>query len=373
MKRFISEQLTPGMTTAEDIYNLGGQLLIPRGAVLNDSMIELIHSYAIHSVRIDDSVKVEETSGITDMELPEESLSDWEYENELEKEAAKLREKEIEQFKASYHQNLDNFKTSISDIVTKNSDLNVNDVLQQTLSLLEQNGRTINVFDMLLHMREYDDSIYAHSINVALTCNVLAGWLRFSEQDKMLATVCGLFHDIGKIAIPEDILQKSQRLNASEMAIAQMHAEKGYQILEKYQLHNSIKKAALMHHEKCDGSGYPNKLRGSQIDRFAKLVTICDIYNAMTTDRSYRKAFSPFYVISNFESEGLQKYDTRYILVFLENVVNTYLNCPVLLNNGMEGVVVFINQGSLGKPTIRCGKDFIDLSQKTDLFIERML
>lgn len=406
MKRLISEQLIPGMITAEDVYNLSGQLLVPRGTALTDSMISMILSYAIHSIRIDDTAKAVDT-GIEDLELPEKtpkaSPVDMDFSDNVNspaskeapsanasdpvskeasstddsspvlKEAARQRKEELKQFKASYTQNLDSFKTSISDIVKKNSDLNISDMLQQTLSLLNPAKRTINVLDMLLHMREYDDSIYAHSVNVALTCNVLAGWLHFSEQDRILATACGLFHDVGKMTIPEDILQKPQRLNSSELSIVHMHTEKGYELLSGYQLHDSIKKSALMHHEKCDGSGYPHKLRGSQIDRFAKLVAICDIYNAMTTDRSYRKAFSPFYVIDSFESEGLQKYDTRYILVFLENVVNTYLNCRVQLNNGMEGVVVFINPGRIGKPTIQCGREFIDLSKRTDLFIEKML
>ena len=151
------------------------------------------------------------------------------------------------------------------------------------------------------------------------------------------------------------------------------HAEKGYHMLEEWHVNETVKLSALMHHERCDGSGYPHKLKGSQIDRFAKLVTICDIYNAMTSDRSYRKAMSPFDVIEHFEEEGLRKFDTRSILVFLENTVNTYLNCPVRLNNGTVGYVVFINRNRLGRPIIQCGTEFIDLSKRRDLHVVELL
>ena len=128
-----------------------------------------------------------------------------------------------------------------------------------------------------------------------------------------------------------------------------------------------------MHHEFCDGSGYPRRLKAGQIDRFAKLVTICNIYDAMTSERPYRKVMSPFAVIEYFEGIGLQKFDTRPILTFLENTVNTYLNCPVRLSNGMVGYVVFINRERLGRPTVQCGSEFVDLSKHKDLSIQEML
>lgn len=99
----------------------------------------------------------------------------------------------------------------------------------------------------------------------------------------------------------------------------------------------SICNAALMHHEKCDGSGYPFGLQAEQIDRYGKLVAVADIYDAMTSDRVYRSALPPFEVIRLFEDEGLYRYDVRYVMTFLQRVADTYLNEWVRLNDGREG------------------------------------
>ncbi len=117
-----------------------------------------------------------------------------------------------------------------------------------------------------------------------------------------------------------------------------------------------------MHHEKCDGSGYPYGLTGDEIDKFSKIVTIADIFDAMTSERAYRSAMCPFTVIKYFEDDGIQKYDMKYILTFLENVSNSYLNHRVTLSNGMEGNVIFINHDNYSKPVIRTeNNEVIDL------------
>ena len=138
----------------------------------------------------------------------------------------------------------------------------------------------------------------------------------------------------------------------------------------EYNISEAIKESALMHHERCDGSGYPLGIGENRINPYAKIVAIADVYDAMTAARVYRGPLCPFKVISIFETEGLQKYDSHYILTFLEHIANTYMNNRVRLSNGKEGDVVFMNKNSLSKPMIRCGKEFIDLSKETDIYIE---
>ena len=128
-----------------------------------------------------------------------------------------------------------------------------------------------------------------------------------------------------------------------------------------------------MHHERCDGSGYPFGIRDSKIDPFAKMVAIVDVYDAMTSARVYRGPMCPFKVIDIFENEGLQKYDTHYIMTFLENIVNTYMLNRVKLNDGRVGDVVFVNRASLARPTIKCAHEFIDLSAEPSLYIEAII
>ena len=239
--------------------------------------------------------------------------------------------------------------------------------------ILESDDGYLNVFDMLHNMRQYDDMTYVHSINVALICNVFARWLKMSDEETRLATVCGLLHDIGKISIPDIIIKKPAKLTQDEFAIVKKHALEGYNILRRFDISEHIMNAALMHHERCDGSGYPFGIRNAKIDTYAKLVAIADVYDAMTSARVYRGPMCPFKVIEIFENEGLQKYDTRFIMTFLETIVNTYMLHRVKLNNGTMGDIVFINRSSLARPTIKSKDDFIDLSLHPELYIEAIV
>jgi putative nucleotidyltransferase with HDIG domain len=212
----------------------------------------------------------------------------------------------------------------------------------------------VNIFDMLLNMSNKEESIYDHCIGTALTANALAKWLHFSEADQLMTTACGLFHDVGMVMLPPGITSKPGKLTPSEYEIVKTHTTEGFHLLGRYRtIPEPVKNAALMHHEKCDGSGYPYGLRGDEIDKFSKIITIADIFNAMTNKRVYRSAISPFSVIKSFEDDGIQKYDMRYILTFLENVSNSFLNHRVTLSNGMEGNVIFINHDHLSQPVIR--------------------
>ena len=129
-----------------------------------------------------------------------------------------------------------------------------------------------------------------------------------------------------------------------------------------------------MHHEKCDGKGYPLGYTSDKIDKFAKIVAIADVYDAMTAARVYRGPLCPFKVIEIFEQEGFQKYDTKYILTFLENVVSTYLSHRVRLSDGREGTIFFINKQKLSRPIIKCDEVVINLlNEPADVYIEAII
>ncbi len=354
MKRISTKELVPGMITAEDVYTYNDQLILPKGLVLTDKAITKLEFYSVLSVRVEDAVHHAENFN----EEPS-------YSQKVQSSA------EYKAFIARFDESLVDFRSNLNDIVEKNAPLDPNVLLKQTMNLLHnESGNSINLFTMLQNMRMYDDQTYAHSMNVALICNVFAGWLRFSKEDIELATLCGLLHDIGKLVIPENILKKPAKLTTEEYATVKTHCLEGYKILKNHPLNEHICNAALMHHERCDGSGYPMGLPLHKIDKFAKIVAIADVYDAMTSARIYRGPLCPFQVIDLFVSEGLQKYDPQYYLTFLNNVVTTYLLNRVRLTNGVEGDIIFINPEDLAHPTIKCGNRFIDLSKEKDLDIE---
>ena len=134
-----------------------------------------------------------------------------------------------------------------------------------------------------------------------------------------------------------------------------------------------VKNAALMHHERSDGSGYPSKLKGNQIDPYARMVAIADVYDAMTAARCYRGPLCPFRVIEMFEAEGFQKYDVSILLPFLENVVNSCLQNRCLLSDGRKGTIIYINKDKLSRPIVQCGGEYVNLADQPDLEIVRLL
>ena len=162
-------------------------------------------------------------------------------------------------------------------------------------------------------------------------------------------------------------------MTEAEYLVVKTHPTEGYKILQRYDVSEHVKNAALMHHERADGSGYPLGLVSNQIDKYAKMVAIADVYEAMTATRNYRGSLCPFTVIEAFEEEGLQKYDTQMIMTFLENIVNTYMLNRVGLSNGMSGDIIFINKQRLSRPVVKCGNDYIDLSKEKDVRIDKLL
>ena len=419
MKRVSTSALLPGMVTAEEVFNYKGHLILPKGHVLTEESIEKLEFYSVINVRVEEKEKgdAEEPEGIAAPEIDFDEIDatllsrDWKNtENEMEPESGaeppaepediqpdaepalevtpvpqpapmekdsyseRLRQtEEFLAFEKDFRQATDSFKETMSEVIENVENLNVDDLISSTLSLLTTDNKHVGVLDMLHSMRQMDDNTYVHCMNVSLMCNVLARWLKMDEENIKTATVSGLLHDIGKLKIPEKIIKKPGRLTEWELSVARTHPREGYNILMAAPVDDHVKNAALMHHERCDGSGYPLKLTSAQIDPFAKIVAIADVYDAMTSTRAYHAPCSPFAAIAAFEKEGFQKYDPEFILTFLKNIVNTYILHRVRLTNGEEGDIVYINPDKLSKPTVRVGNKYIDLSKEPHLYIDALI
>lgn len=352
MKRISTTQLTPGMVVAKDVYTMDDQLILPEGFSLTDRTITRLLYYSIPFVYIKEKVDVAPSPSI-ETKVPETTHSTY-----------IKNSPEFKKFSAEFKKDVSHFKSILNDVVEKNAPLDVDILLHDTLSLLDTARGNIHIFDMLHNLRQYDDLTYTHGLNVALICNVLASWLKFAPEEIELATQCGLLHDIGKLKIPEHIIKKPDRLTDQEYDIIKKHPIEGYKILKRCNVNHHIMNAALMHHERCDGKGYPIGLPAEKISKYAKIVSIADVYDAMTSARVYRGPLCPFKVIEVFESEGLQKYDTKFIMTFLENVVSSYITNRVQLSDGREGTVFFINKQALSRPILKTEDGYIDLSKE---------
>lgn len=353
--RIRTDEAVIGMEVAADIYSSSDQLIITKGTKLDERMITRLRFYSIYGLYVYEG-------------KPEE-----EYHNE-ESYIEMLRNTvEFKKFNRTYVESVGNVEKGFQNLVSGEGELNLDNLLEGTEQILKEGRSGIHVFELLHGIRDYDDMTYVHSLNVSLICNIFAGWLKMSREETRIITQAGLLHDVGKMLISKDIISKPSRLTEDEFNEMKKHSIKGYQALKDLNLDIRVMYAALMHHERCDGTGYPNGFKSNQIEDFSKIVAIADVYDAMTSNRTYRKAICPFDVVENFERDGFLKFDPGYLMIFLERIIQSYLHNSVRLSDGREGEVVMINKLSLSRPVIRCGNTFIDLSKEQRLTIDTIL
>ncbi len=370
MKKISTSQLVPGMVVGEDVLSFDRRTVLSKGTVLTDTLITRIELYGVLNVYIDDS-KPEEPAVAESQpasEAPKKPA-----ERELSYFERVQSSPIFREFKANYDQKTADLSFQISDMVNKNVPVDPQLLLEAPLELISVAGSRVAVLDMLHVMRGYDDETFSHCMNVALLNYVLSSWLRWSEEDQKMAMLCGLFFDIGKLKVDQNLLRSPNKLNGKELQEVQRHAVMGYQILKDKNVDEHILNTAIMHHERYDGSGYPLHLTAGKIDRFAALTAITDIYDAITSPRTYRKALCPFRAIEIFEEDGLEKYDSDMILTFLKNVGNTYIQNRCQLNDGSVGTIIMLNPEKVSKPVVLTDNGFVDLMKSSNLRIERLL
>ncbi len=347
--------VVPGMVAARDIYSKNEQLLIGKDCVLDANSIARITFFGILSLPIyaDDRIEINDTE------------EDMVFGNLAEKQA-------FEKFNEIYEESILNMEESMNQLLKVGDKIDEKKLIHDVESLVISTGTKYHVFDMLYYIKDYDDETYHHSLNVAMICNVFADWIGMSQYEKNLLTLCGLLHDFGKLLVSKEILRKPGKLTEDEFEIIKQHPVKGYEFLKNKKIHESVKRAVLLHHERCNGQGYPFGMTVNEIDPYAAIIAIADVYEAMTATRVYRKGLSPFRVIKLFEEEGRQQFNPIFLMPILKNLTETYLRHRVQLSNGEEGVVVMINTNELSRPVVLVDNEAIDLTKHRNLSIEKV-
>lgn len=363
IKTIAAAQARPDMVVADDIFSFSGQLIIPKGTVLTNRSITRLKFYSITDLKIvledDEEEEIEEAP-------PEDTGAPFSQ--------AIRNTPEYKEFNQNVLKSAQALQGSLSNFIENAEDgMDVDSLLDQTKDTIAKSRNPMHTFYMLQSMRNYDDATFIHCLNVSIICNAFGQWLEMSKEDLDALTLAGLLHDIGKMKIAEDIVKKPGALTEAEYMQMQLHPRRGHYLIHKLPIDERVKNAVLMHHERCDGSGYPGNLKADEIDEFAKIVAIADVYDAMTSARVYRGPLCPFEVLNVYETEGYQKFDPKYLLVFMENIVNTYLNNTVRLSDGREGEIVMINKLNFTRPIVKLKAGFVDLSTEPELSIVEIL
>jgi len=369
------ENLKAGMITAGPITTKRGQVIAKAGERLTNQLIAKLTFYRIESVNVEDPIveaKPEpQPAEVSAPKAPEKTIvSDQITYTQRLKASPKFQK-----FQSDYALNIAYLKENF-DAIIAGGGAECADMMLENCETLFKSNSTLELFDMLSNMRNLEDPIYSHSLNVALIARVIGKWLHFSRNDLNILTLAGLLHDIGKTQIPDEILNKPGKYTDEEFQLMKSHPLLGKKLLNNKGFDSRILAAALQHHERSDGSGYPRGLMEDEVDDFASIIAIADVYDAMTSARAHRDPLCSFQVIYEFEKDGLNKYHTKFVLTFLEHIASTYNNSRIILNNAKTGRVVYINKSSLSRPVIQLDNgDIINLADSAykDLFIKSIL
>lgn len=350
IERIPISRAVPGMELARDIYSRNDQMVLGRGSILDAQKISKIMFYSVETITV---YKQEQQGEKTLTEQLKASV-------------------EFREFSLKYDKTVTSFKNSVNGVIAENREIDGEELLGEIEDIIDHAGNNSRIFNMLHCIRDYDEMTYVHSVNVSLICNCFAKWLEMNPEDTQIITLGGLLHDIGKISIPREILLKPDALTAEEYEIVKTHAVKGYDILKDKRVDDRIKMIALQHHERADRTGYPYGKSGEEIEPFAMIVAIADVYDAMTSDRVYRPRICPFDVVKILE-DGNDKYSANFLIPLLEQITEVYINHTVRLSNDAIGRIVMINRNELSKPVIQVKNDFVDLTRLRKIKIEEIL
>ena len=206
----------------------------------------------------------------------------------------------------------------------------------------------------LHEVRMHNEYTLRHSVNVSLIAGIIGKWLKWENPGLQKLVVAGLLHDIGKLVVPLEILDKPGKLSSVEFSVIEQHPQNGYLLMkDDEQICEDVKLAILHHHERLDGSGYPRGLAKDNIHECAKIVAIADVYDAMTSGRTYHTRMVPLSALEEIMGQMHDKFDVGPCLTFLDQMRHRFIGSSVLLSDGQTAKILILPADGWSKPIVR--------------------
>lgn len=220
----------------------------------------------------------------------------------------------------------------------------------------------------IMEIKSYDNYTYSHSMNVCILSVLIGRQYGLSLNRLTDIALCGLLHDVGKVDIPIEIINKRGPLTNEEFEIVKAHPSLGVERLRKcYNISREVLEGIQCHHEKYDGTGYPYKYKGDRLPLFAKILSVADVYDALTSQRSYRGAWMPCDAIEYIMAQADIQFDRDIIDCFLHIVCAYPTGTIVRLSEGSLAVVVKNHPENVLRPLVRLMDDCSLGKKKDDL------
>jgi HD-GYP domain-containing protein (c-di-GMP phosphodiesterase class II) len=258
--------------------------------------------------------------------------------------------------------------------------INLDEMVSLVAELNQSIKRNPSALISLSRLKDADNYTYLHSVAVCILMIALGRQLGLNESMLTQAGIAGLLHDIGKVFIPDEVLNKAGKLTDEEFNIVKMHPQKGWELLKKTSdVSDCVLDVCRHHHERIDGMGYPDKLSGEALTLFARMGAVCDVYDAITSNRCYKKGWEPAESIRKMAEWRNGHFDEVIFHAFVKTVGIYPTGTLLKLKSGRLGVVTDQTKNSLVKPivtvffSIRSNahilQEIIDLSKSTDSIV----
>ncbi len=363
MKRVYIRELKIGDVISVNIVGRHGRTVIAKGASVSKSTIETLKRNNVIYVPIEDNNESDFCLEKIKKEITGIIQTHREYLSET---------KEYKEFKENYIRATDNASKKFKAI--KNGYLsNTSELAEDIIRILYKSGNNVDLLNYVAMAKDISESLYDHSVSTSISSYLLAKWCRYSELEAGIAAISGLFHDIGKLNVPEKILNKVDPLTIEEEQLIKTHPFEGFMMLKKSSLHSDIKRAVLQHHEQIDKNGYPMSLGIGEISNYAQIVGLAGRFDFDTRKTPYKEAMTPFEAIGMLDEEWFSICNGNIALTFLDRISESYVGNTVLLSNGQRGTIVFINNRDRSHPLVQLSDGSVINPYENSLEIVRIL
>ncbi|WP_050615341.1 HD-GYP domain-containing protein [Bacillus testis] len=258
--------------------------------------------------------------------------------------------------------------------VKQTNALPLDEIKSEIIPVIEEVTEIPHVYHLFKELHSKDEYTHRHNICVGVISGMIGKWLGIEGQELQDLELAGLLHDIGKTKIPESILLKPGKLTEQEYLEMKRHTVYGYQLIKKVpEINESIALAALQHHEREDGTGFPFHLKGHQIHRFAKITAVADVFHALSSERVYKPAFPFYQVISDMNNGVYGEFDRTVLYVFIRHMMATLVGKRVELSNGNKGRIVLNDPYDPMYSLVQIGeREWVDLQVMKDISISKV-
>lgn len=339
------ECVKEGSLLAKTLFDDNGRILLREGVNFSSTIINRIKSLKIYSVYIIDEYSDKEIEDIIKPELRQKAIKH-----------LKDTFLSVEKFIPSSNSASQSTKAQVNTFIRERQAF-FDTIHSVADSLIDEILSKKNVLINLVDIKSMDNYTYQHSVNVAVLSLILGIQLKLNRLELYDLCIGALVHDIGKILIPKEILLKSDKLSDSEFTIIKEHALKGFDYAKKVSEISAVSRAiALQHHERYDGTGYPDLRKGTDIHKFARIVAIADVYDALTSDRPYRRALSPSEALEYIMANGSSQFDYEMVKTFAKVVVPYPEGTLVMLSNGEYAMIDEVFQNYPLRPKVKIVK-----------------